>query len=80
MAVDPSHQRQGVGSMLMEMFCRIVDENAQDAFVLSSPAGVRLYSKFGFKAVGVVQTNQGSFTSMLRSSGSGLRGTIALSS
>lgn len=80
MAVDPSYQRQGVGSTLMEMFCRIVDENALDAFVMSSPAGIRLYSKFGFKAVGVVETNQGNFTSMLRSSGSGLRETIALSS
>lgn len=80
MAVDPSCQRQGVGSTLMEMLCRIVDENALDAFVLSSPAGTLLYSRFGFKAVGVVETNQGSFTSMLRTSGSGLRETVALSS
>ncbi|EER38160.1 conserved hypothetical protein [Histoplasma capsulatum H143] len=50
MAVDPNHQCQGVGSMLMQSFCGYVDENALDAFVLSSPAGIPLYSKFGFKA------------------------------
>ncbi|KAG5300626.1 NAT_SF acetyltransferase domain-containing protein [Histoplasma ohiense] len=69
MAVDPNHQCQGVGSMLMQSFCGYVDENALDAFVLSSPAGNPLYSKFGFKAVGVVKTKQGNFTSMLRTSG-----------
>lgn len=74
MAVDPNRQRQGVGSTLMEIFCHEVDENALNTFVLSSPAGVRLYSKLGFKAVGVVETKQGNFTSMLRASGFGLRG------
>ena len=73
LAVDPDYQRRGVGSMLVQMFCHYVDENALDAFVLSSPAGVRLYSKFGFRAVGVVETEQGTFTSMLRTSGFDLR-------
>ena len=68
MAVDPAQQREGVGSMLMEMFCREVDKNQLDAFVLSSPAGVRLYTKFGFRAVGAVETERGRFTSMLRTS------------
>jgi predicted N-acetyltransferase YhbS len=66
MAVDPDHQRQGVGSTLLKMLCDVVDANALDIFVLSSPDGIQLYSKFGFKAVGVVETKQGSFTSMLR--------------
>ncbi|KAL4961400.1 GNAT family N-acetyltransferase [Aspergillus stella-maris] len=39
LAVDPDHQRRGVGSMLIQIFCHYVDENALDAFVLSSPAG-----------------------------------------
>lgn len=67
--MDPNHQRQGVGSTLMKIFCDYVDDNALDAFVLSSPAGTRLYSRFGFKAVGIVETKQGNFTSMLRASG-----------
>lgn len=66
MSVTPEYQRQGVGSTLMERFCRHVDENALDAFVMASPAGACLYSKFGFKAVGVVETEKGNFTSMLR--------------
>jgi predicted N-acetyltransferase YhbS len=69
MAVDPNHQRQGVGSALMDMFCRTLDENELDAFVMSSPMGARLYSKFGFKAVGAIQTKQGNITSMLRPQG-----------
>ena len=66
MAVDPNYQRQGVGSLLMKVFCHRVDDDQLDAFVLSSPAGVRLYTKFGFKPVGVVETKCGNFTSMLR--------------
>ncbi len=38
MAVDPNFQRRGVGSTLMKIFCDYVDDNALDAFVLSSPA------------------------------------------
>lgn len=52
--------------MLMDWFCHSVDEKKLVAFVMSSPAGVRLYYKFGFKAVGVVETEHGNFTSMLR--------------
>ena len=33
-AVDPSHQRQGLGSMLIQSFCGYVDENALDTFLL----------------------------------------------
>ena len=72
--MDPNYQRQGIGSALMEIFCRNVDGNALDAFVISSPAGIRLYSKFGFKAVGVVETKLGNFTSMLRTSSYDPRG------
>ncbi|KAJ5677528.1 uncharacterized protein N7477_003161 [Penicillium maclennaniae] len=79
MAVDPDHQRQGVGSTLLKMFCDFVDTNALDVFVLSSPAGIQLYSKFGFKAVGVVETTKGSFTSMLRTSGLDSRRNLASS-
>jgi hypothetical protein len=69
MSVDPDYQRQGVGSMLMQLVCDEADRNHLDTFVLSSPAGVRLYAKFGFKEVGAVETTQGTFTSMLRKAG-----------
>jgi predicted N-acetyltransferase YhbS len=66
MSVDPTYQRLGIGSMLLQFVCNEVDQNSYDAFVIASPAGVRLYTKFGFKAVGAVETHQGKFTSMLR--------------
>ena len=66
MAVDPNYQHQGVGSALIDMFCQTLDENELDAFVMSSPAGVRLYAKFGFKTAGAIETTQGIFTGMLR--------------
>ena len=52
--------------MLLRFVCDKADQNNYDAFVLSSPAGVRLYTKFGFKVVGSVETHQGQFISMLR--------------
>lgn len=52
MAVDPTHQRQSVGSMLMKIFCGYVVENALDAFVLSTPAGIPLaMPAFGYSLV-----------------------------
>ncbi|KAI5303094.1 hypothetical protein KEM55_000718, partial [Ascosphaera atra] len=68
MAVDPNQQRQGIGSLLMKLFCEFVDENGLDAFVMASPAGLKLYAKFGFEKVGVVESEHGNFTSMLRTS------------
>jgi hypothetical protein len=62
----------------MKLFCEYVDENALDAFVLSSPAGIRLYSRFGFKAVGIIETKEGNFTSMLRISSLNPRENTAL--
>lgn len=57
------------GSMLMEMLCREVDKNKLDAFVLSPPpTGKRLYTRFRLRAIGIVETEQGTFTSMLRDS------------
>ncbi|KAF7629573.1 hypothetical protein AFLA_013287 [Aspergillus flavus NRRL3357] len=46
MAVAPHHQRQGVGSTLLKMLCDYVDEYELDIFIISSPDGIRVYSKF----------------------------------
>jgi ribosomal protein S18 acetylase RimI-like enzyme len=67
-SVDPKYQRQGAGAMLMQWGCDDVDANGQDAFVMASPAGIRLYEKYGFTKVGEVVTTKGTFTSMLRES------------
>jgi ribosomal protein S18 acetylase RimI-like enzyme len=68
MAVNPDHQRQGIGSMMMQRICEETDRHGRHAYVLAAPEGVRLYAKFGFKIVGRVETREGTITSMLRPS------------
>ena len=68
MAVNPDHQRQGIGSMLMQNICNEIDRHGRCAYVLAAPEGVRLYTLFGFETVGYVETPQGVITSMLRPS------------
>jgi len=65
-SVAPAYQRQGVGSMLMQWGCEEGDRNGQDAYILASPAAIRLYAKFGFEVAGEVRTNNSVFTSMFR--------------
>ncbi|KPM37937.1 hypothetical protein AK830_g8614 [Neonectria ditissima] len=68
MSVQPDHQRQGLGYKMMERVCEEIDKLGWPAFVMASPAGVQLYAKFGFDAVGRVETSEGAFTSMFRQS------------
>ncbi len=50
--VLPSHQGSGVGSMLMERFCKEVDACRADAYLeTEGDKNVRFYEKFGFKVV-----------------------------
>jgi ribosomal protein S18 acetylase RimI-like enzyme len=50
--VLPSHQGSGVGSMLMERFCREVDACLAKAYLETEGVkNVRFYEKFGFKIV-----------------------------
>lgn len=66
MAVSPSHQRQGIASMMMQRLCEEIDQHEQWAYVLAAPEGVKLYKNFGFQVVGYVRTPHGTITSMLR--------------
>jgi predicted N-acetyltransferase YhbS len=66
MSIRPEYQRRGLGSILMQHVCEDMDRHNRYGYVLASPAGVRLYSKFGFEAVGQVDTPYGPITSMLR--------------
>lgn len=65
-SVDPAYQRRGIGSLLMQWGCHQADHHGWTSYVLSSPAGVKLYTNFGFTAVGRVDTERGTFTSMMR--------------
>ena len=50
--VLPSHQRSGIGSMLMERFCREVDACFAKAYLeTEGDKNVCFYEKFGFKVV-----------------------------
>ena len=50
--VLPSHQGSGVGSMLMERFCREVDACSAKAYLeTEGDKNVRFYEKFGFIVV-----------------------------
>jgi predicted N-acetyltransferase YhbS len=68
MSVHPDHQRQGLGSIMLARVCEEIDRLEWPAFVMASPAGVKLYTKFGFDVVGRVETSEGTFTSMFRQS------------
>lgn len=68
MSVHPNYQSQGLGSKMLERVCDEIDKLGWPAFVMASPAGVRLYSKFGFDVVSLVETCEGVFTTMLRQS------------
>jgi ribosomal protein S18 acetylase RimI-like enzyme len=66
MAVHPNYQRQGIGSTMMQRICDETDQHGRCAYVLAAPEGVPLYTKFGFRIVGCVETPHGIITSMLR--------------
>ena len=66
LSVNPAHQGQGCGSMLLQWGCEQADRYGRMSFVMASPAAVGLYERFGYKTVGQVETTRGTFRSMLR--------------
>lgn len=50
----------------MQHILEDMDRYGRYGYVLTAPAGVGLYSKFGFEVVGQVDTPYGPITSMLR--------------
>ncbi|CAH0053940.1 unnamed protein product [Clonostachys solani] len=68
MSVHTEHRNQGVGSFMMKWICQEADRHNRPIYVLASPAGIPLYSKFDFETVGQVDTGKGVITSMLRKS------------
>ena len=61
--------------MLMEWGCGMADAGGQDIFLLASPAGIKLYKKFGFRALSSHEVKGDKFTSMLRTPDGICRGT-----
>lgn len=65
MSAHPDHQRQGLGSEMLERVCDEMDRLGWPAFVMASPAGVRLYRIRKVRVRGCRQSGnkQGAFTS-----------------
>ena len=55
--VDPQHQRRGIGGRLMRLALR--DLAGRAVMLNATPAGLPLYEKLGFKAIGSVEQHQG---------------------
>jgi len=55
MATHPSFQGKGAGSALLRHVTKIADEEGMLSYVDSSPQSMRVYDKFGWKALGRVK-------------------------
>ncbi len=70
--VLPSHQGLGIGSMLMEHFCKEVDACMAEAYLeTDSDKNVRFYEKFGFKVISESEIFDVNNRYMLRASSAG---------
>lgn len=54
LAVLPSHQRRGVGTLQLAWATELADEKGLTCWIQGSPAAVALYKKFGFKVEGEI--------------------------
>lgn len=65
--VLPSHQGRGIGSLLMERFCREVDQCSAKAYLETDlDKNVRFYEKFGFRVIAQSEIFQVNNRYMLR--------------
>ena len=51
LAVSPTHQRQGLGSILVREGLAAADRDQARTYIEASPAGLGLYKRFGWKEV-----------------------------
>ncbi|KAK3290226.1 acyl-CoA N-acyltransferase [Chaetomium fimeti] len=52
LAIDPAHQRRGIGKMLLQHGLDLVAKAGKDAFLVATAEGRGLYRSFGFLDVG----------------------------
>ncbi|KAK9384800.1 hypothetical protein V1515DRAFT_610430 [Lipomyces mesembrius] len=57
LATAPALQRKGIATMLVQSGLKIADENGMRAYVMSEPAGLKVYQNNGFKVVQTVSTD-----------------------
>lgn len=54
---EPKHQGRGAGSMLIQWGLDIANKLRLPAYLESSPAGHKLYQKYGFQDIGELVMN-----------------------
>jgi ribosomal protein S18 acetylase RimI-like enzyme len=59
LAVDPAFQRRGIGGMLLDWGLRIAKEENVPVGLTSSPQGVALYRRKGFRDIGWLALTDG---------------------
>ncbi|KAJ4298327.1 hypothetical protein N0V88_003352 [Collariella sp. IMI 366227] len=52
LAIDPAHQRRGIGKMLMRHGLSLVAEARREAFLVATPEGRGMYEAMGFRQIG----------------------------
>lgn len=55
LVVSPTHQRQGLGSILVREGLAAADHDKARTYIEASPAGLELYKRFGWKEVEQIQ-------------------------
>ncbi len=49
LAIDPTHQRRGVGRMLAQHGLDLAAKEGRDVFLIATPEGKPLYQSLGFR-------------------------------
>lgn len=61
LVVHPAHQRRGAGKKLLTWGCEEADKNGVRMCLESTPAGLGIYPRFGFKQVKVINADMKQF-------------------
>ncbi|TPR00966.1 FAD binding domain family protein [Aspergillus niger] len=61
LTTHPDYWRQGVGSMLVQSGVRVADQYGMKTYVMSEPAGLKVYLNHGFKVVDEITVEYAQF-------------------
>ena len=61
LTTHPDYWRQGVGSMLVQSGVRVADQYGMKTYVMSEPAGLKVYLNHGFTVVDEITVEYAQF-------------------